>query len=93
MTTKVIVTHAALADIERLSDFLAALNPNAAERATQALEAALRALAQFPSRGPTDSDGLRKLAIPFGDSGYVIQYRFDESEVVVARVHHMREDR
>lgn len=93
MSANVIVARTALADIERLSDFLAAVNPNAAERATETLETALRGLAQFPARGPMDVDGVRRLTVPFGDSGYVVQYRFDGLDVVVARIHHMREDR
>jgi plasmid stabilization system protein ParE len=93
VSANVIVARTALADIERLSDFLAAVNPNAAERATETLETALRSLAQFPSRGPVDVDGVRRSTVPFGGSGYVIQYRFDKREVVVARIHHMREDR
>ena len=40
-----------------------------------------------------DLDGLRHLYIPFGDSGYVVQYRVDADAVVVARIFHAREDR
>jgi len=38
-------------------------------------------------------DGLRHLYIPFGASGYVVQYRVGEDAVVVARIFHAREDR
>ncbi|VDC51225.1 Toxin RelE3 [Brevundimonas mediterranea] len=38
-------------------------------------------------------DGLRHLYIPFGASGYVVQYRVDADLIVVARIFHALEAR
>jgi plasmid stabilization system protein ParE len=48
---KLIVSRAALADLARLRDFLAARNPYAAHRAIDALIRAARSLDTSPQRG------------------------------------------
>lgn len=37
--------------------------------------------------------GVRELGVHFGRDGYTIQYRIDETEVLVARIFHNREQR
>jgi hypothetical protein len=36
---------------------------------------------------------MREFVIRFGQSGYVVQFRVMDDTVVIARIHHMREDR
>ncbi len=85
------------ADIERLYDFLLALNPLAAQKAMLALDEGIELLLQSPMIG-LSMEGrtpYRELFIPFGKSAYVLRYRIDEDKdcVVVIRVWHGREKR
>ena len=80
-------------DLGRLRDFLDAVAPDAAKRAARVLREGIKGLAQFPDRGTAITGDHRELYLPFGDSGYVIQYRVDPDVVVVARIFRMREDR
>ncbi|RYG17296.1 MAG: type II toxin-antitoxin system RelE/ParE family toxin [Caulobacteraceae bacterium] len=66
--------------------------PKAAVKAVEAIAAGIRSLDQFPKRGRAAGSG-RELYVPFGDSGYVVQYRIDGDIVFVIRILHMREDR
>lgn len=92
MTFRVIVQSRARRDLIRLGDFLVADNPRAALAAVEAIETALRSLIRFPERAP-EQDGVRRLVIPFGQSGYVAEYRIIGTEVFIERVVHMRERR
>jgi plasmid stabilization system protein ParE len=82
----------AVHDRRRVIGFLREVNPNAARRATQTIIQAAAQLAHSPRIGLA-RDGLRELYVPFGDSGYVIQYRVDADAVVIARIFHAREER
>jgi plasmid stabilization system protein ParE len=78
----------------RVVDFLAERYPAAALRAYDTLDAAIRSLDEFSERGrPGAGQDLRELIVPFGSGGYVVQYRVDRTEVIVARIFHGREDR
>jgi plasmid stabilization system protein ParE len=88
------LTSFANRDLLRLVDFLAEVNPAAALRAHDTLEAAIRSLDEFSERGrPGPEPGERELIVPFGSGAYVVRYRVDRAEVVVARIFHGREDR
>ena len=93
---KLIVSEAALADLERLHVFLADKNPRAASRAVTALVAAVETLNHFPERGrPAGVPYTRELVVPFGRSNYVIRYlhRTGADELVIFRIWHGREAR
>lgn len=83
----------ARADRARLAAFLAEVSPHAAERAIDTIETALRRLSLYPEAGRRLAGDRRDLAIRFGQSGYIVQYRIDPDAVVIARIFHMREDR
>lgn len=87
------VAQEARADLLRLNAFLVGHSPNAARRVMDAVDAALRSLADWPGRTPERADSLRELMISFGLSGYVVQFRIQTDTVVVVRVFHMRDDR
>ncbi|WAC60833.1 type II toxin-antitoxin system RelE/ParE family toxin [Brevundimonas sp. SL130] len=82
----------AIQDRRRVIGFLRGVNPNAARRAGHTITRSIGRLAETPMIG-IDLDGLRHLYIPFGASGYVVQYRVDADVVVVARIFHAREER
>jgi plasmid stabilization system protein ParE len=93
---KIVVSHAAQADLLRLHDFLADKNPDAARRAVSAIVRSIDSLDLFPDRGrPSAVAGTRELIVPFGDSGYVLRYARDveREELVILRVWHSREKR
>jgi plasmid stabilization system protein ParE len=90
---RVNVTPEARADLFRLNLFLANQSPTAARRAMDAIDAGLRSLARMPARARRTSDDLHTFPIHFGQSGYLVQCRGMDDTVVIARIHHMREDR
>ncbi len=84
-----------MADAERLHEFLAEKNVEAARRAVAVIDAAVRSLAQLPLRGrPAGIAGIRELIVPFGRSGYVVRYAYLErrNEIVILRLWHSREE-
>jgi plasmid stabilization system protein ParE len=80
-------------DIQYLRGWLTVHAPNAAKRATQAMLAAISKLGDFPERGRLVRDDLRELIIPFGSTGYVLQYSVRGERVIIARVFHSLERR
>lgn len=92
---RLIVAPAARAGLERCRIFLAQKNKDAARRAAQSIARHLNLLTTTPNMGrPLDAyQGIRELLIPFGDSGYVVLYRYEEDEdlIVVLAFRHMRE--
>lgn len=93
---KLVVSQAALADLQRLRDFLIETNPDAAARAVSAIAVAIDSLDLFPDRGrPSPTAGLRELVVPFGQSAYLIRYAHDlaHDECIILRVWHARESR
>ncbi|MGE0039192.1 MAG: type II toxin-antitoxin system RelE/ParE family toxin [Xanthobacteraceae bacterium] len=88
---KLVVSPAALADIERLQTFLVPNSPVAASRAAKALIDAVQSLAGRPSGTPN----MRELIVPFGRTAYVLRYSYsaEPDELVVHRIWHGREIR
>ena len=93
MNYRITVAPEARADLFRLNAFLAGKSDAAARRAMDAIDAGLRSLGEMPDRAPERSAGMREFVIRFGQSGYVVQFRVRDDTVVIARIHHMREDR
>ena len=93
---KLIVSRAALADLERLRAFLAGKDLNAAQRAVSRIVGAIDSLAIFPDRGhPAGLTGGRDLVVPFGRSAYIVRFAHDpqRGEIVILRIWHGREAR
>jgi plasmid stabilization system protein ParE len=87
-------SEAALQDIGRLSDFLAAKNPEAARRAIQTIRRGVKALTTHPEIGrPVEGmlPEFREWIIEFGQGAYVALYHFDGRRVVVLAIRHGRE--
>jgi plasmid stabilization system protein ParE len=91
---KLVWSRQALLDIQRLHRFLAAVNPDAANRAISAIREGVKTLKQFPQSGRL-VDGLdiecRDWPIQFGSSGYLVRYWFDGKDVEIILIRHQRE--
>lgn len=87
-------TSQALADVQRLHQFLVEKSPDASIRAVQAIRAGVRILASQPRIGhvPEDLDPeYREWLIPFGQSGYLVLYRIEAEAVILLAIRHGRE--
>ena len=94
---RVRLTPEALEDLERLQQFLIEQDLDAAERALEAIEAAIRLLEHSPfscrKAWPGDRPLLRELIIPFGKAGSVALFEIDDPRhVSILAVRHQRED-
>jgi plasmid stabilization system protein ParE len=73
---RVQITVRALADLERLFDFLAEHNPKLARERMLSVRRALELLADHPLLGRQAEDGRRELILSRGRFGYVAKYRW-----------------
>ena len=91
---QVIITQAALADIQRLRNFLRSKDAGAAREAGKVIIQAIQSLRQFPGRGRGVEwlgENYRELLIKFGGTGYMAVYRIDDLKVFVLAVRHQKE--
>jgi plasmid stabilization system protein ParE len=93
--TPIIWTKAATTDLERHYSFLEPIDPGIAQKAVQAILKAGDSLQANPRRGAVvlQAKGLRKLRVIFGKYGFVMHYVFIETEVLILRIYHGRENR
>ena len=77
---RLIITEQAVEGMERCRRFLQEKNPEAARTAVMAIQQTLARLENHPFMGKPldDYPALREVIIPYGDSGYVGMYRYDE---------------
>jgi plasmid stabilization system protein ParE len=73
---RVQITVRALADLERLFDFLAEHNPKLARERMLSVRRAFELLADHPLLGRQAEDGRRELILSRGRFGYVAKYRW-----------------
>ncbi len=91
---QVIYAPGAIGDLKRLREFLRPKSPIAVKRAAETIMTALHVLGLQPQIGrPVENmpDQYREWLIDFGDSGYVVRYRFDGEAVVILAVRHQKE--
>ena len=83
----------ALADLERLTDFLADIDPSAATGALELIKEAVELLSRHPLIGRPVEHGLRELVISRGRTGYSALYSFEEDQqaVLILAIRHQRE--
>jgi plasmid stabilization system protein ParE len=92
----IVLSAAAVEDIERLRSFLHPINPEAAQRAMAVIQTAIERLEQFPDLGtPTNDADIRQIVIRFGASAYIVRYALIAAtgDILVARIWHGREAR
>lgn len=92
--SRLVLAPRALADLERLADFLLARSAAQAREAGPLIVDALKTLVRHPLIGRPVEAGLRELLISRGRSGYVALYRYDPSRdtVLVLAIRHQREE-
>jgi len=91
---QVILLPEAQRDLIRLKTFLKGKDPEAANRVSLTVKAALRRLARFPESAPLSMHPpVRQLHIPFGQAGYMAGYVYDKAvnTVFVVSVRHEKE--
>jgi plasmid stabilization system protein ParE len=77
------ITVRALADLERLFDFLAEHNPKLARERMLSVRRAFELLADHPLLGRQAEDGRRELILSRGRFGYVAKCRWVPAEHVI----------
>lgn len=87
------IARQALADLERLFEFIAETDPVRARRQLLSVRRALELLADHPLLGRDAEDGRRELLLSRGRDGYVAKYRWIPvaGTVLVLAVRHARE--
>ena len=86
----------ALADVERLHEFLKDIDVQAANQCVESILKGSRLLKTTPHLGRpmSDGSGKRELFMQFGAGAYVLRYRLQDTDtVVIVRIWHSREDR
>lgn len=90
---RLIITEGAARGLENCRQFLFEKNPIAAQKAAQTIQQHLSLLETDPEIGrPMDAArNLRELIIPFGVTGYVALYLFDDDYVYILAFRHQKE--
>jgi plasmid stabilization system protein ParE len=86
----------ALADVERLHEFVKDIDTQAASQCVETILKGSRLLKAtlHLGRPMSDGPGSRELFMQFGAGAYVLRYRLEDTDtVVIVRVWHSREDR
>ncbi len=83
----------ALADLERLTQFLIGIDPAAAAETVGLIAEAVELLIRHPLIGHPVEHPLRELVISRGRTGYVALYSFEEAQdaVLILAIRHQRE--
>ncbi len=83
----------ALADFERLTDFLIKTDPSAAAETVGLIEEAVALLARHPLVGRPVESAMHELVISRGRTGYVALYSFEpvQDVVLILAIRHQRE--
>ena len=87
------ITQRALADLERLFDFIAAENPERAREQIRSVRKAFELLADHPLLGRAAEEGRRELILSRGRYGFISKYRWLPAEdiVLILAVRHQLE--
>ncbi|MEX2165100.1 MAG: type II toxin-antitoxin system RelE/ParE family toxin [Sulfuricaulis sp.] len=90
---QIVYSENALANLERVFDFLAEHDPQAALGAARSIREAVDTLSNHPLIGRTVAGELRALVISYGKTGYVALYRFlpAQDQVRTVSIRHQRE--
>lgn len=84
----------AIRDLQRLRGFLRPKSAEAARRAGEAIRQGVQVLGEHPRLGRMVDElpeEFREWLIDFGDSGYVVRYRVEESAVTILAIRHQKE--
>lgn len=79
-------------DIEKICDFTARDNLDAANRLDERIHQTIKSLAEFPGMGHTRSDVEDRRYLFWSVGNYVIAYRIERKSLVVVRIVHGARD-
>lgn len=90
---ELVFARQALADLQRLTDFLLASDPHEAPKTATVIFDALEVLEHSPEIGRKARASMRELVISRGRTGYLALYRFLplQQKVLVLAIRHQRE--
>ncbi len=90
---RIIFSQIALADLEKLTDFLIEVDPLAAAETVDLIEEAIGVLKRHPLIGRQVESDLRELIISRGKTGYVAIYSYeaDQDAILILAIRHQRE--
>ena len=90
---QVVYTQNALANLQRVFDFLAEHDPHASIASAAAIREAVEILSNHPLIGRRVERDVRELVISYGKTGYVALYRFlpEQKLIRILAVRHQRE--
>jgi len=90
---KIFYSKLALADLNRITDFLLEQQPGAVYSTLNLIDEAISLLMRHPLIGRSVESGLRELVISYGRSGYVALYSFEQAHglVNILALRHQRE--
>lgn len=90
---RLIYTERALADLDRLTDFLLQTEPVAATETIDLITEAVEVLENHPLIGRVAEQDLRELIISRGKTGYLALYSLEQNEKValILSIRHQRE--
>jgi len=90
---QIVYSENALANLERVFDFLAEHEPQAAVGTAHSIREAVETLSNHPLIGRTVAGELRELVISYGKTGYIALYRFlpAQDQVRIVAIRHQRE--
>jgi Plasmid stabilisation system protein. len=87
----------ALTDLVRLREFIHVHNPAAANRAAKRIREAIHKIPHQPFLGHPitgiENPELRERFIPFGKSGYWVEYLVKTEEIHIVKIWHSRENK
>ena len=91
--TEVVYSRRALADLERLAEFLVGEAPRAVVAAIDVIIDGVEILAAHPLVGRPCEAELRELVISYGKTGYVALYSYEAAQDValILTIRHQRE--
>lgn len=84
---------AAQADLDRLHNFLAERDLDAADKTLDLLTDAPKTLLDFPRRGSRLSEFHKREVREYRAGRYLLRYELAESDIRILRIFHAREDR
>lgn len=90
---RLIYARQALADLERLTDFLLETEPTMALETIELIAEAVQILENHPLVGRPAEQGMRELVISRGRTGYLALYSYEEPRdtVLILALRHQRE--
>ncbi|TRO79800.1 type II toxin-antitoxin system RelE/ParE family toxin [Desulfuromonas acetexigens] len=90
---RIVWLPAAVADLQRLREFILPHNREAAQRAVKVIKAAVAMIETSPRIGKSAEDlpDYQDLPIPFGAAGYLLRYRIYQGAIYIVAIRHGKE--